>query len=182
MSKLDPAEIGAALGRPAKLLAASALVITNLFLIGAFSPASAAEKSESKKGDSRYSSHDYTFRLRPTAWTVFVDGEFDTRNIVGDPVSISVDGDLGYDDLYPVFSGEASFRRRKHDFWITGIYFDESESAPINAEFELGDAIFDVGGTIDTEVSVTDVNFRYGYSFFTFEDNGFRLGPTVAVS
>ena len=64
MSKLDPAEIGAALGRPAKLLVASALVIANLFLIGAFSAASAAENSESKKGDSRCSSHDYTFRLR----------------------------------------------------------------------------------------------------------------------
>ena len=33
-----------------------------------------------------------------------------------------------------------------------------------------------------TDLKFVDVNFRYGYSFFTFEEDGFRLGPTVAVS
>ena len=177
-----PAKIGSILIRPAKRLAVGLLVVTNLFLIGALSAVGAAENPKGSKKESHYSSHDYTFRLRPTAWAVFVEGDFETRNIVCDPVSVSIDGDLGYDETYPVFSGEASFRWGKHDLWITGILFDESESAPINIEFELGDEIFNVGGIVDSETSVTDVNFRYGYSFFTFQDDGFRLGPTVAVS
>ena len=38
-----------------------------------------------------------------------------------------------------------------------------------------------MGGSVDSEVSITDINFRYGYSFFDFEKDGFRIGPTVAV-
>ena len=35
---------------------------------------------------------------------------------------------------------------------------------------------------VDSEATITDINFTYGYSFFEFEEDGFRLGPTVAVS
>ena len=41
---------------------------------------------------------------------------------------------------------------------------------------------FDLGGSVDSKVSVTDINFQYGYSFFDFAKDGFRLGPTFAVS
>ena len=46
----------------------------------------------------------------------------------------------------------------------------------------LDDKTFDLGGSVDSEVSIVDIIFRYGYSFFDFEKDGFRLGPTVAVS
>ncbi len=39
-----------------------------------------------------------------------------------------------------------------------------------------------MGGSVDSEVSITDINFRYGYSFFDFENDGFRLGPAIAVN
>ncbi len=129
-----------------------------------------------------YSAHDYTARFRPAIWSVFVEGEYETVTPLGRNVSVTIDGDLGYDDPYPTFTGEASVRWGKHDFWITGIAFDQSESAPINVEFTIGDKIFDIGGVVDSEASITDINFRYGYSFFEFEEDGFRLGPTVAVS
>ncbi len=128
------------------------------------------------------SAHDYTARLRLAVWSVFVEGEYETVTSRGRSVSATVDGDLGYDDPYPTFNGEASFRWGKHDFWITGVAFDQSESAPINVEIKIGDEILDIGSVVDTEVSFTDINFRYGYSFFEFEEDGFRLGPTVAVS
>ena len=130
----------------------------------------------------RYSTHNYTWRLLPAAWFVFVEGEYGTENSLGRSVSVTLNGDLGYDDPYPTFNGEASFRWGKHDFWITGLAFDQSESAPINVEFQFEGETFDVGGVVDSEVSITDINFRYGYSFFEFEEDGFRLGPTVAVS
>ncbi len=129
-----------------------------------------------------YSTHDYSARFRPAAWSVFVDGEYETVNSPGRKVSVEIDGDLGYDDPYPTFSGELSFRRGRHDFWITGVVFDESESQPINAEFTINGRVFNVGGVVDTEIELTDINFRYGYSFFEFEKDGFRLGPTLAVS
>lgn len=131
---------------------------------------------------SKYSAHDYTARLRPSVWLVFVEGDYKTENALGNNVSVSLDGDLGYDDPYETFSGDASFRWGKHDFWITGMAFDEDENSPINVEFELNNQIFNVGGDVDTDASITDVNFRYGYSFFDFEHDGFRLGPTIAVS
>ena len=113
---------------------------------------------------------------------MFVEGEYQTVTSQGRAVSITIDSDLGYDDPYPTFQGEASFRWGRHNFWITGIAFDQSETAPINVEFVLDDKTFDLGGSVDSEVSIVDIIFRYGYSFFDFEKDGFRLGPTVAVS
>ena len=126
--------------------------------------------------------HDYTVRLRPGVWLAFVEGEYKTVTSRGRDVSITIDGDLGYDKPYETFQGEASLRWRRHDFWITGMAFDQSESAPINVEFVLDGETFNLGGSVDSEASITDINFRYGYSFFDFEKDGFRLGPTVAVS
>jgi len=144
--------------------------------------AQAADEDATSDEPKRHSIHEYTVRVRPTAWTVFVDGEYQTDTSFGGTVSVKIDGDLGYDDPYPTFSGEASFRYKRHDFWINGVYFDETETDPINVEFVTDGGIFNIGGTVDSDVSITDVNFRYGYSFFEFEEDGFRLGPTIAVS
>jgi hypothetical protein len=129
-----------------------------------------------------YSTHDYKARFRPAVWSVFVEGEFETVTSLGSDVSLTFDGDLGYDDPYPTFDGEASFRRGRHDFWITGMVFDQSESAPINVEFTVDGIDFNIGGIVDSEATITDINFTYGYSFFEFEEDGFRLGPTIALS
>mgnify|MGYP000607417889 CR=1 FL=1 len=129
-----------------------------------------------------FARHDYTVKLRPAAWMVFVEGDYETQGPFGVPVSVGVRQDLGYDDPYPSFSGEAGLRWGRHDFWITGIYISESESEPITFAFEVADQIFDVNGRVVSSASLTDVNFRYGYSFFDFKTDGFRFGPTIAVS
>ncbi len=36
--------------------------------------------------------------------------------------------------------------------------------------------------TVKSNIDITDINFRYGYSPFSFEEDGFRLGPIIAVS
>ncbi len=163
-----------------KVFAAS--IVCYLFITSLAWAAGETKASETSDKKGKYSAHDYTVRLRPTVWSVFVEGEYKTVTSLGRSVSVTIDGDLGYDNPYPTFNGEVSFRWGKHDFWITGAAFDQSESKSINVEFKIEDEIFDIGGVVDTETSITDINFRYGYSFFEFEEDGFRLGPTVAVS
>ena len=129
-----------------------------------------------------YSIHDYTVRFRPALWAVFLDGDYETVTGGGRNVTVEFDSDLGYDDSYPTFNGELSFRGGRHDFWITGFVFDESASTSINVEFTIRNRVFNVGAVVDTAVELTDINFRYGYSFFEFEEDGFRFGPTIAIS
>ena len=117
-----------------------------------------------------------------SVWFVFVEGEYETENALGDRVSVALDGDLGYDDPYETVIGDVNFRWGRHDFWFTGSIFSEEETAPINVEFEIDDEVFDIGGNVDTDISFTDYNFRYGYSFYDFEHDGFRFGPTIAIS
>jgi hypothetical protein len=153
-----------------------------IFFAGLAATAKVAKEAEDSDKPGKYSAHDYTFRVRPGVWLVFVDGEYKTTTSFGRNVSVSIDGDLRYNDPYPTFAGVASLRWKRHDFWISGAYFDESESAPINVEFVIGDRVFNIGGTVESDTSLVDVNFRYGYSFFEFEEDGFRLGPTIAVA
>ena len=153
-----------------------------IFFAGLTATAEVAKEAEDTDKPGKYSAHDYTFRVRPGVWLVFVDGEYETTTSLGRNVSVSIDSDLGYNDPYPSFAGVASLRWKRHDFWISGAYFDESETAPINTEFVIGDRVFNIGSTVDSDSSVVDVNFRYGYSFFEFEEDGFRLGPTIAIA
>jgi hypothetical protein len=160
-----------------------ALVITwHLFVPGFAGAADEANGAEASDGSAEYSVHDYVVRLRAAVWTLFVDGGYLTQTSRGNNVSIRVDGDLGYESSYPSFNGEASLRWGRHDFWINGVLVDESEDSRLRVEFEINDEVFEIGGIVDSNVEVTDINFRYGYSFFEFEGDGFRLGPTIAVS
>jgi len=135
------------------------------------------------KTPSAYAIHDYTAKIRASVWFTFVDGEIETdRPVDGRRVGIELDGDLGYDDPYPTYAIEAAFRHNRHDFWITGTRFDEGETAPIGVTFTIGDQVFETGGKVKTKAELTDVDFRYGYSFYTYEEDGFRFGPTIAVS
>lgn len=142
-------------------------------------PAMAADEKVAGK----YAMHNYTAKLRGSAWFTFVDGEVQgERPVSGGNVAVQFDSDLGYDDPYPTAIIEGAYRQKRHDFWIVGSRFDESETAPIDFTFEIDDKIFDFGGDVTSKAELTDINFRYGYSFYTFENDGFRFGPTVAVS
>ena len=160
-----------------------AVGIVSFLAITSFAWAAGETKgSETSDKKDKYSAHDYTVLVRPTAWLVFVEGKYETSGPRGESLSLKFDGDLDYDDPYPTFSGETSFRWGRHDFSIIGMHFDESEDAPINASFTIGGKDFDIGGVADSKTTLTDINLRYGYSFFEFEEDGFRLGPTIAVS
>jgi hypothetical protein len=141
-----------------------------------------ASNAEDEPSTHAYSAHDYLLRLRAGVWLMLVDGGYQTETSAGNNVAIRVDGDLGYDDNYPTFNGEVSLRWGRHDFWVNGIVVEESEDNRVRVEFEIGDELFDIGVVVDSDIEIYDVNFRYGYSFFEFEDDGFRLGPTIAVS
>ena len=64
---------------------------------------------------------------------------------------------------------EGNFRSGKHDFWVVGTIFDESETVSVGASFEFEDEIISFGTDFDSSLEITDVNFRYGYSFKTFD-------------
>jgi hypothetical protein len=138
--------------------------------------------SDTADKQNQYSAHEYVVLIRPTLWLVFVEGEYRTEARGGQKLSLTIDGDLGYNDPYPTFSGEVNFRWGKHDFSIIGMPFYQSESESVHFAFTLGESDFEIGGVAKTKVSLADVNFRYGYSFFDFEEDGFRLGPTLAIS
>jgi hypothetical protein len=160
----------------------AAHVVFFLVLATACGSACTAGTAEARDGEGQRSPHDYTLRLRPAVWGVSFDGAYDTRTDIGKRVSVSIDGDLGYDEIYPTFAGEASLRWGRHDFSIVGVHIDESERAPIKVTFTIGDKEFASGGSVDTVMQFTDVNFRYSYSFFDLEEDGFRLGPTIGIS
>ena len=128
------------------------------------------------------SPHEYTVAIRPAVWIVFVDGEIADEGPTGNAVQVSLDDDLGFNDPYPSFLGEANLRLGGYDFWITGMLLNEIETTDIDVTFNIDDTIFDFGLTVKASVDINDINFRYGYSPFSFEEDGFRLGPTIAVS
>lgn len=158
------------------------VIVCHLFVASFAWAADTSDDTEVADGKGEYSAHDYVVRFRAGVWTVLVDGGYETETSTGSNVSIRVDGDLGYDDSYPTFNGEASLRWGRHDLWINGTLFDESEDRRVQVEFEINGEVFEIGGILDSDVEITDINFRYGYSFFEFEEDGFRLGPTIAVS
>lgn len=143
-------------------------------------PITVADANENTIG--KYDIHTYSVKLRAAVWAAQATGEIQTRRIgSGEGIGVEIDNNLGYDSFYPTFHGEAEFRRNRHSFRLIGYNFDESETAPIAASFNLGGRQFDVGGSVRTSLKLTDINFRYGYSIFTFEESGFRLGPTLAL-
>jgi hypothetical protein len=130
------------------------------------------------------SPHDYTVSLRGGAWITWVDGEVkDTSGRAPSGAnSISIDDDLGFDDATVQVGGSGNLRLGRHDFWVTGFSYDESENERVVKSLDFGDISVSADRRVVTDLDFVDVNFRYGYSFFTFEEDGFRLGPTLAVS
>ena len=91
-------------------------IVCFLFITSFAWAADETKNSETSNKKGKYSAHDYTVRLRPAAWLVFVEGEYQTKNFLNQDVAVALSGDLGYDDPYPTFSGEASFRWGKARF------------------------------------------------------------------
>lgn len=129
------------------------------------------------------SAHDYTGYLRGGAWITWIDGEVkDSSGRVADFDKIKIDDDLGFDDPTVQFIGIANVRLGRHDFWVSGFDYDERETESVEVQLDFGDITVNVNRPVRTRFEFSDINFRYGYSFFTFEEDGFRLGPTVALS
>ena len=129
------------------------------------------------------SAHDYTVYVRAAAWITWVDGEVKDTGGRSDHVdTIDIGSDLGFSDPTAQFVGTGNARFGRHDFWVEGFSYDESEDENVGFDLDFGDIDLGVNRRVITDLEFTDVNFRYGYSPFTFEEDGFRLGPTIAVS
>ena len=161
-----------------KLRPVDAAFATFILLIPCSLPAHAGQP----EGIRTASPHEYTVAIRPAVWIIFVDGEIADEGPQGNAVQVSLDDDLGFKDPYPSFLGEANLRLGGHDFWITGMLLNEIETTDIDVTFNIDDTIFDFGNSVKSNIDITDINFRYGYSPFSFEEDGFRFGPTIAVS
>lgn len=166
----------------AGLLASCFLLAAATSLRAQESPEGAVEPRSPEAADK--SPHDYTVSLRGGVWITWVDGTVkDTsgRSPSGTK-SISIDNDLGFDDPTVQVGGSGNVRLGRHDFWVTGFSYDESENERVEKSLDFGDISVSADRRVVTDLEFTDVNFRYGYSFFDFEQHGFRLGPTLAVS
>ncbi len=131
--------------------------------------------------------HDYTYRFSAGLWFSRVYGAYVAKQVTGgllsdDDIKVKVDDDLGYDNTYTSADISAAYRTGKHDFWIVGRHFSQDERRRIDFSFEVDGEVFEAGNSIATDITITDVDLRYGYSFYTFEEDGFRLGPVVALS
>ena len=161
---------------------------TLVVLLAAAGFAQAQESSDTDAAPSRpngteKSPHDYTVSVRAAAWITWVDGEVeDTSGRAGNVDTVDIDDDLGFDDPTTQFVGTGNLRMGKHDFWIIGFHYDESEDETVGFNLDFGQISVPVSRRVITDLEFTDVNFRYGYSPFTFEEDGFRLGPTISVS
>ncbi len=59
-----------------------------------------------------------------------VPGGFDTVDVSEDP---------GFDDPTAQFLGSANLRLGRHDFWVTGFSYDESEDVKVEDDLDFGD-------------------------------------------
>lgn len=139
----------------------------------------------SAEGDAASSGYDdphaFRWKIRGSAWFAMMEGDFETRNRLNNKVSFSSE-DLDYDEPYITPQFEAAFRYKKHDFWVVGTLFDEGETTRLGVEFEFDDITIPISVPFQSDLDVTDINFRYGYAFRTIEENGYRLGPYIGVS
>ena len=76
---------------------------------------------------------------------------------------------------------EANLRLGKHDFWIQGQTWEVDNTATVSRTITIGDDTFPVSAVLDSEFSIDYVYGRYGYSFKTVEEDGYRLGLNLTV-
>ena len=123
--------------------------------------------------------HDYTFNIRFVPWLMQPDGDIKLGSV---GATIDVDDDLGFDDYEFNLAGSANLRLGRHDFWFDALSIDMSTSNTAERTFTYGSITIPVSRAIESDIDVSLYDFRYGYSFFELESDGFRLGPTIGVA
>ena len=126
--------------------------------------------------------HDYTINIRFLPWLTQVTGEVSKDSSSGPSPTIDLHDDLGLDDFEFNPSGSVNLRLGRHDFWIDALVIDMSASDVVERSFTFGSITIDVSRPVRTEVDLALYDFRYGYSFFDLDSDGFRLGPTIGVA
>ncbi len=126
--------------------------------------------------------HDYTIAARSSIWIPRVLGDV-LHAKQGQPgTTLDLKDDLGVDDyeIDPLGSIRARFDR--HDLNLDIFYHDTSGSESLDEAKDFGDLTLPPDFAVQTDVEILAIGLKYGYSFFTCEDQGFRLGPTIGLS
>jgi len=126
--------------------------------------------------------HNYTISVRFLPWLTRVTGEVSSDTSAGISAAIDFQDDLGFDDFEVNLSGSANLRLGRHDFWIDALVIDMSASDVVERSITFGSLTIEVSRPVKTEVDLALYDFRYGYSFFDLDSDGFRLGPTFGVA
>lgn len=125
--------------------------------------------------------HNYRFRLRLIPWLTQVTGEVSKDSGGGPSPSVDFHDDLGLDDYEFQPTGSANLRLGRHDIWVEALVIDMSASNLAERSFTFGALSVAASRQVRTEVELERYDIRYGYSFFDFDEGGFRLGPTVGL-
>ena len=126
--------------------------------------------------------HSFRWKLRGSAWFALVAGDFETNTRLGNKTKVNANDDLEYTQPYISAQFEGALRHGRHDFWVVTTIFNEKEQGQFNRDFEFDDVIFPLSVPFETKLELVDVNFRYGYSVRTIEEDGYRIGPYVGLS
>lgn len=136
--------------------------------------------------DAAQSPHDYTIRVRGEVWFSQLTGDVSDRGSapgVGSvKVDVDLDDDLGLGDYEATPSGSANLRIGGHDIWLAGFDYSNSVTETVDETFSFGGTTFTANTQVSSDVDLSRIDLVYGYSFFDFEEDGFRLGPTVTIS
>ena len=117
--------------------------------------------------------------VRGGLWLVSLEADLADNELGGELIDAE---DLGFDDFSLRLSGQGNMRYGRHDFWVTADHYDETNKNNVPVDVLLLDVDVGIGAEVETNISFTDIKFGYGYSFFTFEEDGFRLGPTASIA
>jgi hypothetical protein len=140
-----------------------------------------AGPSTSQAASRRSSRHEFVFSTRPGVWFPKADFDFSHENNAGLATELSLDN-LSADDRDTAFNGRVNLRLGSHDVWLGGWTYAASGTIVASTPIIFGGLAIPISATVKTELDIQVIGLRYGYSFFSFEKNGFRLGPMLGVN
>lgn len=179
---MDTSEALSAISYPARSLVGGLIVMCAL----SSSITSLRAEDQPAPGSSIFSfdpasepAYDKGLSVRGGFWLVSLEADLADNEAGADLIDVE---DLGFDDSSLRLTGQGNLRYGRHDFWVTADHYDETNEIDIPIDVILLGVDAGIGAEVETNISFTDIKFGYGYSFFTFEEDGFRLGPTASIA
>ena len=120
----------------------------------------------------------YSFKFGGFLTALDSDVELGVQN-VGAGITVNVEDALGLDTRMVVFRADFGWRfgeTRKHMLDLVWSDFRRSATKTLGKDIEIGDKIYPVGTTVESEFNFSIISARYTYSLFQDDRFNFGLG------